>query len=294
MGFYLTEAMTGTAAGASSARPPTSHSQSIRTAGLAGRKPHRGPTDNRILSSKYRDESGLLYYGYRFYGAEVGRWLNRDPAAASSSTTADRPLDPAEPYGFAGGDPANSWDFLGLLRWQRMECQGCDAGRDYSHWGPQTCRKNSDGIWTSGNLATVLHRCEATRRATVQLCNTATFIRLRATNDECCKDWSIWCHWRFYIRTWGRRFAKIGMDRDFLGAALRPPVAFQDPPDPARPALGPYVAWIVADEVRSAVIPIPRGTTREVLYLLGFNLSEGFPNGIGEGWWARCEGRCLR
>jgi RHS repeat-associated protein len=32
------------------------------------------------FSTKYRDhESGLYYYGYRFYIAESGRWLNRDP-----------------------------------------------------------------------------------------------------------------------------------------------------------------------------------------------------------------------
>jgi RHS repeat-associated protein len=32
------------------------------------------------FSSKYWDqESGFLYYGYRFYNPETGRWLNRDP-----------------------------------------------------------------------------------------------------------------------------------------------------------------------------------------------------------------------
>jgi len=32
------------------------------------------------FSTKYWDfESGLYYYGYRFYGPELGRWPNRDP-----------------------------------------------------------------------------------------------------------------------------------------------------------------------------------------------------------------------
>ena len=32
------------------------------------------------FSTKYQDnESELLYYGYRFYNASTGRWLNRDP-----------------------------------------------------------------------------------------------------------------------------------------------------------------------------------------------------------------------
>jgi RHS repeat-associated protein len=32
------------------------------------------------FSTKYQDEeTGLLYYGYRYYDASVGRWPNRDP-----------------------------------------------------------------------------------------------------------------------------------------------------------------------------------------------------------------------
>lgn len=32
------------------------------------------------FSTKYQDvETGLLYYGFRYYSPEMGRWLNRDP-----------------------------------------------------------------------------------------------------------------------------------------------------------------------------------------------------------------------
>jgi RHS repeat-associated protein len=32
------------------------------------------------FSTKYFDgESGLYYYGYRYYSSEMGRWINRDP-----------------------------------------------------------------------------------------------------------------------------------------------------------------------------------------------------------------------
>jgi RHS repeat-associated protein len=32
------------------------------------------------FSTKYHDdETGLVYYGYRYYSTELGRWLNRDP-----------------------------------------------------------------------------------------------------------------------------------------------------------------------------------------------------------------------
>jgi RHS repeat-associated protein len=105
MGFYLTEPMTGPAAGASCARPPTSHSQSIRMAGLASRKPHRGPTSNRILSSKYRDETGLCYYGYRLYSAAVGRWISRDPIEEDGGW---------DLYAFAKNDGVDHHDGLGL------------------------------------------------------------------------------------------------------------------------------------------------------------------------------------
>jgi len=44
------------------------------------RKPHGGPKTNWVLSTKYTDsETGLIYYGYRFYMPETGRWCGRDP-----------------------------------------------------------------------------------------------------------------------------------------------------------------------------------------------------------------------
>jgi RHS repeat-associated protein len=44
------------------------------------RKPHGGPKTNWVLSTKYTDsETGLLYYGYRQYSPEKGRWTSRDP-----------------------------------------------------------------------------------------------------------------------------------------------------------------------------------------------------------------------
>ncbi|MFT7489621.1 MAG: RHS repeat-associated protein [Candidatus Promineifilaceae bacterium] len=44
--------------------------------------------------------------GYRYYSAELGRWLNRDPIGERGG---------ANLYGFIGNGPANSTDVLGLL-----------------------------------------------------------------------------------------------------------------------------------------------------------------------------------
>jgi hypothetical protein len=44
------------------------------------KKPARGPIFIWVLSTKYTDsETGLLYYGRRYYSPEIGRWCSRDP-----------------------------------------------------------------------------------------------------------------------------------------------------------------------------------------------------------------------
>jgi len=46
----------------------------------ASPKLHGGPKTDWVLSTKYTDsETGLLYYGLRYYLPEAGRWPNRDP-----------------------------------------------------------------------------------------------------------------------------------------------------------------------------------------------------------------------
>jgi RHS repeat-associated protein len=58
------------------------------------------------FSTKYHDrETGLLYYGYRYYDPTAGRWLNRDPIEESGGVNL---------YGFVGNNPISRWDKLGL------------------------------------------------------------------------------------------------------------------------------------------------------------------------------------
>ena len=64
-----------------------------------------GPPRIRILSTKYHDaETGLYYYGYRYYSAEMGRWLSRDPRGEAGSLNLylfvyNNPLYFVDPFG---------------------------------------------------------------------------------------------------------------------------------------------------------------------------------------------------
>jgi RHS repeat-associated protein len=56
-------------------------------------------------SAKFYDwETGLLYYGYRYFDVSTGRWLNRDPQSEGGGLNV---------YEFAGNDPIDGLDLLG-------------------------------------------------------------------------------------------------------------------------------------------------------------------------------------
>jgi RHS repeat-associated protein len=58
------------------------------------------------FSTKYFDsQTGLYYYGYRFYSPQQGRWINRDPSGVSGGVNTDA---------FCGNDPVNMVDPIGL------------------------------------------------------------------------------------------------------------------------------------------------------------------------------------
>jgi len=61
-----------------------------------------------ILSTKYfDDETGLVYFGFRYYSPELGRFVSRDPIGARGG---------ANLYGFLGNSPVGRWDLLGMVR----------------------------------------------------------------------------------------------------------------------------------------------------------------------------------
>ena len=59
------------------------------------------------FSTKFLDaETGFLYYGFRYYSSQSGKWLSRDPIGEFGGTNL---------YGFVNGDPINGIDLLGWL-----------------------------------------------------------------------------------------------------------------------------------------------------------------------------------
>jgi RHS repeat-associated protein len=58
------------------------------------------------FSTKYTDsETGLVYYGARYYAPGLGRFINRDPIEEQGGLNL---------YGFCGNDGINRWDKLGM------------------------------------------------------------------------------------------------------------------------------------------------------------------------------------
>lgn len=59
------------------------------------------------FSTKFTDlETGLVYYGQRYYDPHNGRFINKDPIEEAGGLNL---------YGFCGNDGVNRWDYLGML-----------------------------------------------------------------------------------------------------------------------------------------------------------------------------------
>ena len=75
------------------------------------------PLDVELASNSHSTFSeGLYYYGYRFYDAENGRWLNRDLIGQAGGLNL---------YGFVGNKGQNTWDILGQMPGIPEGCLEC-------------------------------------------------------------------------------------------------------------------------------------------------------------------------
>jgi RHS repeat-associated protein len=90
-------------------------------------------------ATKFTDvETGLIYYGYRYYSPSLGRFINRDPIGEQGGINL---------YAFVGNDPVNRWDYLGLndtmidpdgtiLCWEPRSYPNATDGRTGGEWVP--------------------------------------------------------------------------------------------------------------------------------------------------------------
>ena len=62
----------------------------------------------RFSSEYHDDETGLVYYNYRYYSPELGRWIKRDPIEEEGGVNL---------YAMVGNNPVSYWDRTGLDRW---------------------------------------------------------------------------------------------------------------------------------------------------------------------------------
>ncbi len=77
------------------------------------------------FSTKYFDaETGLGYWGMRWYSTEINRWLSLDPGGT---------WDGLNIYAFVGSDPVNASDPLGL---NALECKQCGVQAYLVQWSP--------------------------------------------------------------------------------------------------------------------------------------------------------------
>jgi RHS repeat-associated protein len=60
----------------------------------------------RFSTKFHDDDTGLVYYGYRYYSPELGRWLNRDPIGENGGVNL---------YAMVGNNAVGRWDKLGLI-----------------------------------------------------------------------------------------------------------------------------------------------------------------------------------
>ncbi len=81
--------------------------------------------DYRFSSEIFDSETKLVYYNYRYYSPELGRWLNRDPIGIKGGINL---------YGMVGNDAVNKWDILGLCSdtctWDKRKKAWCCGGKE--------------------------------------------------------------------------------------------------------------------------------------------------------------------
>ena len=97
------------------------------------------------FSTKYFDsETGLYYYGYRFYAPKLGRWINRDPIEEDGGENL---------YAFCNNEVAYSFDILG-------HAYICDCLRNAAlRWSGNRFSMEADQAYQDSLIVSAWKRC---------------------------------------------------------------------------------------------------------------------------------------
>ncbi len=114
------------------------------------------------FSTKYHDdETDLVYYGYRRYSPELGRWISRDPINELGSLTLRKVKrqnsSDLNLYTIISNDVINSVDLWGLCS---SKCPDCKGGK----WDVNTHGNISMVIGMGANRARITFTCLETRK----------------------------------------------------------------------------------------------------------------------------------
>jgi RHS repeat-associated protein len=117
----------------------------IRATGSA-----RGINPFRFSSKCQDDETDRLYYGYRYYAPDTGRWLSLDPidepgfrsVSFKGFGDVDLPSDP-NLFGFVRNFPPGELDCLGLIT---VGFYGADTPFSFPNDGNKSMKKIADAV----------------------------------------------------------------------------------------------------------------------------------------------------
>jgi len=172
------------------------------------------------FSTKYwDDESGLGYWGYRYYTPRLGRWISRDPMGEAGGWNL---------YSFVTNNPAGKTDSLGLecycgpdmTDFLKNLMNSAIAWRTSQGWRPfggfrWLLRHRMQLDWTAGKYNTANCPSQGECSSTYWLCG------------ECVHD-----HWigNFMYGFLGRLLGQPDWRTDFAGQFVQQPSGTDDPP----------------------------------------------------------------
>ncbi len=148
-------------------------------------------------STKIQDEdSGLNYYGYRYYSAGVGRWLSADPLLdagiqvwARSDSQRAIAVPKHQRFAFVANSPTTYIDLFGLIDYQVIQSvwtfgEGGAAAYDREFGGGHAERKLADEEEMKSDLAKLISEVERELRESGLLGSKDTLTLVRATTRQ--------------------------------------------------------------------------------------------------------------